>query len=117
MDFAFGETIIVWRAPAGRDKYGDRSYVEDHEIRGVGVEYRNAWEPPTTLHTAVDNREATVYEVRLFLPIGSDVLASDLIELPGDDLKYRVIGRPERWHHPMTGWDAGVRVYLKRIEG
>ena len=108
-----GETVIVWRRPA-RDKFGDTSYVEHHPIDRVVIEYGSQDEPnPNGVPTA--SRDLARYDATIYCPLGSDVLANDLIELAGD--QYHVVGRPQRPKHPVTGWSPGLVVRLRRIEG
>ncbi len=109
-----GETVTVWRRPA-RDRFGDTSYVEHHEIRGAVLEFGGQDEPNAN-GVATSNREMARYDATVYVPVGSDVLANDLIELV-DGEKYHVIGRPQRPKHPVTGWTPGVIVRLRRIEG
>ncbi|MGW4240912.1 hypothetical protein [Nocardia sp. NPDC004722] len=110
-----GDTVVVWRRPA-RDRFGDTSYVEHHEIHGVVVDY-GAQDEPNANGAPTADRELARYDATLYgVPIGSDVLANDLIELPDGD-KYHVVGRPVNPKHPVTGWTPGLIVKLRRIEG
>ncbi|NQE86648.1 hypothetical protein [Nocardia terpenica] len=109
-----GDTVIVWRRPA-RDRFGDTSYVEHHTIPETVIEYGSQDEPNANGAPTAD-RELARYDVTLYCPVGADVLANDLIELPDGD-QYHVVGRPQRPKHPVTGWTPGVVVRLRRIEG
>ncbi|MFI8976912.1 hypothetical protein ACIGO9_28800 [Nocardia asteroides] len=113
MMFIHGETVVVWRRPP-RDRFGDLSFVEHHEIDGVAIEYGSQDEP--NANGVPSDKAMARYDVTCYCPVGVDVLANDMIELPDGD-KYHVIGRPERPRHPRTGNSPGVVVRLRRIEG
>ncbi|WP_157978317.1 MULTISPECIES: hypothetical protein [Nocardia] len=109
-----GQPVTVWRRPA-RDKHGDTSYVEHHDIEGVAIIDGSQSEPnPSGVPSA--DRPLAEYDKTVVCPVGADVLASDLLELP-DGLQYRVVGRPQRPKHPRSGNQPGVIVNLRRIEG
>lgn len=107
-----GDTVGVLRSQ-GRDKFGDVSLDLHHEIHGVGIDWSST---DTTNSGEVENRAAVVSNVVMYCPVGTDILASDRVELPDGDT-YRVVGKPAPWKNPMTGWSAGVVVKLQRIEG
>ncbi|WP_280404956.1 hypothetical protein [Nocardia brasiliensis] len=109
----FGETITVLRRPA-RDKFGDQSYDAHHTVSGVGID----WRATDTDNSSgeLDFRSSVSSEVTLYCPRGTDILASDQIELP-DGQVYAVVGKPAPWRSPMTGWAPGVEVRAKRVSG
>lgn len=110
MTFPYGQMLPVLRRTTARDRYGDGGYFEEHhQIGPCGVSYGNAGE-------FTDNREATSTDAQVIAPLGSDVLASDQVELP--DGPYRVVGRPEPYgRHPMTGSTelSGLVIRLNRV--
>ncbi|WP_329405406.1 hypothetical protein OG563_26450 [Nocardia vinacea] len=109
-----GETLIVWRRPA-RDRHGDTSYVEHHEIDSVAIVYGSQDEPNPGGDPTAD-RPLARYELTCYCPVGSDVLANDIVEPPGGQ-KYHVVGRPIRPRHPRSNNSPAVIVYARRIEG
>lgn len=65
-----------------------------------------------------EDRAATVeWDVDLMVPYGADVVAGDVVSLPGDQARYQVHGRPARWRNPFTGWEAGTVARLKAVTG
>jgi len=114
MRFAHGETVTVLRRPA-RDKFGDTSYVAHHDIDNVAVDLRGSDEPNPSGAPTLDRPLAT-YDATAYMAVGSDVIASDIVEL-ADGTQYHVVGRPERPRHPRTGNQPAVIVRLRRIEG
>ena len=107
MTFPYGEMLPVLRRISTRDRYGDGGQFDvHHEIGPCGV----AWNE-TTENT--DGREAIVSDATVYAPTGSDVLATDQIELPDGD-RYRVVGKPARWgRHPVTGWQPANSVVIR----
>ncbi|HLT10774.1 MAG TPA: hypothetical protein VK028_08200 [Micromonosporaceae bacterium] len=62
------------------------------------------------------SRDAAMGAMRVFLPPGVDVLASDRLRLPGGGRDYEIIGEPLRWPSPTGGLDH-VELIVKRWEG
>lgn len=120
MNFSFGETVTILRptdrsrpGDAGRDRSGDRDESLDvhHTIENVGVDRSGtigADEPQGM-------GERLICDVVLYCPVGSDVLASDRVELEDDDAVYSVVARPVNWKSPFTGWNPGLVVKLKAV--
>jgi hypothetical protein len=105
--FAHGETVKVHRRPA-RDRTGDGAdYDFSHDIENVGIDWGASSEDD-------DRRETVLSSARLLCPAGSDVLASDRIELPDGDM-YRVDGKVARVKNPFSGWEPGVIVNVKAV--
>lgn len=52
----------------------------------------------------------------LYCPYGTTVDPTDRLRDGVGDV-WQVEGYPEHWRHPMTGWEAGTVVALKRMEG
>nr|WP_296763818.1 hypothetical protein [Rhodococcus sp. (in: high G+C Gram-positive bacteria)] len=116
--FLYGDTVSILRSAGKRDKFGDKTEKDfHHDVHQVGID----WEASEELKpgaTEVDNRQLIVSDVILYVPYGSDILASDHVELP-DGLTYKVNGRPiPRKQNPLTGgWTNTTVVKLTRIEG
>lgn len=111
--FGYGETVQVLSPVTSTDRYNNT--VEDWttptsvDIEGVGVEPRPSAEDNR------DGRNAVVSGFTLYLPAGSAVTAKNRMRVRGDD--YAVDGDPAQWRNPFTGWEPGVVVQTKRIEG
>lgn len=59
-------------------------------------------------------RDAVIVGPMLYAPFGSDIIAQDRIEVR--DKTYEVEGEPEDWVG-MSGWQAGMVVPLRRVDG
>ena len=107
-----GVTVKVLRIPPQpsgrkRDRFGDSAgFQAHHRITNVAVEWNNSTEPDA------GERELVQSDVTLYCPAGTDILASDRVELPDGD-EYFVVGKPQRWQSPFTGWKPGVVVQLR----
>ncbi len=116
-----GEVALVWSngvtvkvlrippQPSGRkrDRFGDSTgFQEHHRIANVAIEWESTTEPNP------GERELVQSDITLYCPAGSDILASDRVELPDGD-EYFVVGKPARWQSPFTGWQPGVVVKLR----
>ena len=111
-----GESITVLRR-SGRDKHGDTSLDSSHQVHGVGIFYGDSSTLlPGANSSQVDGRHAVENNVTLFCRKGSDILASDKIELP-DGSVLKVFGRPQPFSSPLSGWAPGVVVQLREIDG
>jgi hypothetical protein len=65
-----------------------------------------------------DRNRATVRDTRtMYVPHGTQILASDVIELPGEPGRWHAVGPVVDWTHPMTGWAPGGEVRLERVTG
>ena len=112
MLFVFGTTITVIRlTPGGTDVYGDAvtSTSSSTTITGCAVAPRYSTEP------AERGRQGVIVGLTLYAPTGSDILHTDTITIDG--VSYVIEGEPAEWHQPMTGWDPGIEVALKRVLG
>lgn len=111
-----GETITVLRS-ASRNKYGDTSYTESHQVHNVGIHYSDGRKVKTNDdESQVDNRDTFVTDITLFCPTGSDILVTDKIELP-DGSMCRVARKPFPTKSPFSGWTPGLVVNVRLIEG
>lgn len=116
MFFPNGDTVTILRS-GGRDKYGDTSYVESHEIHNVGIHYSDGRKVKSNDdESEVDNRDTFITEITLYCPIGSDILVTDKVELPDGSL-CRVARKPLPFKSPLTGWSPGISVNVRLIEG
>lgn len=104
--FPFGQTVTVIR-PSPRDRYGDSTDDSSRDIPGCAIAWGTSTE--STGSVAADRSETVQATVTVYMPPGTDITSRDHLILP-DGSRWRVTGRPNRWHHPMTGWDPGVEV-------
>ena len=111
--FPFGETIQVLSASTTTDRYSNTvenwATPSEVEVDGVGVEPR----PSSEDHR--DARNAVTSGFTLYVPAGTAVTAKNRIRVRGD--VYEVDGEPAEWRNPFTGWQPGLVVQTKRMEG
>jgi hypothetical protein len=111
-DPSFGETLRVVRTTTAEyDDYGDL-------IPGTGVETRTPVEG-CAVAPLKDGEDQDVDGVRIvdgwsvYLPFGTDLVASDLVEVRGVD--YHVDGVPGVWVNPYSpAHPRGVEVVVRR---
>lgn len=111
--FAYGETVQVLTAGTSTDRYNDT--VEDWSaptevpVDGVGVE------PRPSSESNQDARNTVVSGFTLYMPAGVTVTAANRVRVRGE--VFLVDGDPAVWRNPFTGWEPGVVVQTKRVEG
>lgn len=108
MSFPFGITITVLRQTV--DNFGNRTDGASHTIDDC------CFAPRGTPTEAVGDQDTVTYSDTVFAPFGSDVLATDRIQLP-DGSVWEVDGAPGNWQSPFTGSRAGMQIVLKRTTG
>lgn len=113
MNFAYGETVTRLRAPLVTDRYGsqvrDWANATRTDIPGGGLAPRPAGEEDG------QGREGVIIGWTWFAPAGTDILATDRVEVRGE--VHQVDGEPADWRSPFTGWHPGIAVNLRRVEG
>ena len=105
-------TIVIRHAtPGGVDQYGDpvSGSSADTEIAGAFVAPRES----ADVHDV--GRVGVIVGLTLYLPYGTDIGHGDQVLV--DDVLYEVDGEEGDWLQPMTGWQAGTTVALKRASG
>lgn len=109
MQFTYGVTATVER-PAGADRFGNPLAPTTHEVAGVAPAPGGSTEQSL-------NESIVEWDLDLLGPVDADIRAEDIVTLPGDPTRYQVVGRPQRFRHPMTNWQAGSVTRLKGVEG
>ncbi len=108
--YPFGETVQVLTAPA-RPKYGQPTPAPT-----VKATYTNcAVAPGDARGEDTFQRDTVEVALTVFLPPGADVTAVDKITVRGET--WDVVGEPQPTPSPLTGWDPGVPVALRRSTG
>ena len=113
--FPYGQTVTRLRRGTVVDPYSgqptlaDWDAADEVEIPGCAVAPVSATEAPT-----VDRDKLTTLRT-LYGPFGVDIKAEDRIRTADGDL-WNVIGDPEPWQHPMTGWEPGTVTHLEKWE-
>ncbi|WP_433568057.1 hypothetical protein ACQP1O_43215 (plasmid) [Nocardia sp. CA-151230] len=99
---------MVKDAPA-IDRTGDPiSDPAPRAVDGVGIELMST-------RSDTERRNTTISEYRLFFPAGDPIAAGAHIQLPGDTVWSRVVGKPHNWHSPLTSWEPGTVVLAERV--
>jgi hypothetical protein len=115
MDFPYGETVTRLRATTVTDPYsGEETSIDWGDPDGLAID-GCAVADGGSLEPLQDARNAVESDFDVLAPFGSDVLATDRLVVRG--LTCEVQGRPFDWHHPMTGWEPGMVVKAKIVEG
>lgn len=100
-------TIIVERV--GTDRFGNPTGPAQHQVEDC------AQFPAGSLERNF-GQETVEWDVDLFAPFTADIIAADVILLPGDTDRYQVQGKPQKWESP-DGWQPGMVVKLKAVSG
>lgn len=111
--FPFGETVQVLSSSSTTDAYNNT--VEDWATPTETAVADVAVEPRPSTEDNRDARNAVTSGFTLYMPAGSVVTAKNRIRVRGDD--YAVDGEPAEWRNPFTGWEPGLVVQTKRMEG
>lgn len=110
MTFAAGVTVSVER-PGGEDQYGIAKPPATHTVAGCGF-------APAGSSEQIDDESTVEWDLDLInQDAGADFAAQDVVLRPGDQQRYQVHGEPKRFRSPFTGWDAGLVVRLKGVQG
>lgn len=113
--FAHGETVTRLRATTTSNPYsGDSDRLDwtdpdTLDIPGCGVNPGGSNEPTQ------DARHAVITQPEVYAPAGADVLAGDRLLVRSRT--FDVDGDPQDWRSPFTGWQPGLVIKLKIVEG
>ena len=108
-----GERVEVLRPGSDVDRYGD-TLVDWSTVSAASVLTGCAVAPATSAENN-DGRSAVVDVVDVYAAVGADVLPSDRLVIRG--LVYEVVGSPEVWRSPFSGWEAGVKITARKVDG
>ena len=103
----YPDTVVRCR-PGGVDRFGDKGA----EVR---TEMAGAFAPASSSEDLVTRGDTVTTTATLYLPYGSDVVATDVIEISGR--RWHVDGEPAQWSSPLTGRRAVCSVPLKAVSG
>lgn len=117
--FAHGETVVRLRAPMVFDPYSATDTLAEWDdednppselpLHGVGVADGGSIEPEQDARNSVES------DFDVIVAAGTDVLPTDRLRIRG--LVCEVQGRPFDWLNPFTGWQPGMVVKAKIVEG
>lgn len=112
--FPNGQRVTRLRAPLTEDRYGDLHPDWSGDLEAVLFIVGVA--PTSTSDDLAAGRTSVLGGVALYFDHPDvDVQSTDRFDL-GDGHLWVVDGAVQRWRHPMTGWQAGAVVNLKRLE-
>lgn len=111
MIFPHGETATIIRAPLADDGYGNkaRDWSNSTRIESPGWGFA----PRPGDETATAGSQGVIVGLTGYGPPGADVLPTDRVEVRGE--VYEVVGEVGEWRSPLTGWEPGVEVALRRV--
>ncbi|MEV1331127.1 hypothetical protein AB0J20_16295 [Micromonospora costi] len=106
-----GETAVRVRAPLAGDGYGNQARDWNAAVRtelpGWGFAPRRGEEAPA------DGSQGVIVGLTGYGPPQVDVLPTDRLEVRGQ--VFDVVGEVGVWRSPLTGWEPGVEVALRRV--
>lgn len=113
MNLAKGVTVTRLRAAKVDDGYNgvrlDWSHPDRLDIPGC------AMAPRVEDERRQQGRQGVLEAWTAYLPYGSDVTFEDRLLTPHGT--FEVEGAPNPWRNPYTGRQAGMTVYLQRVDG
>ncbi|MAE64152.1 MAG: hypothetical protein CMJ18_07735 [Phycisphaeraceae bacterium] len=113
--FAHGETVTRLRGTAVVDPYSGEPTSTDWSAPDSLAIPGCAFNPGGSLEPVEAGRTPVVTTPEVYAPTGSDVLSGDRLVVRG--LTFDVVGRPQDWRSPFTGWAPGLVIPLKLWEG
>lgn len=114
--FLYGETVTRFRAAETLDPYSD-AYKPNWDVPPASIDDFDGWgvDDSKSAEPLEVGRDAVVTDFVLYRQEPADILPGDRVVVRG--FTCNVVGRPARWFHPMTGWDAGFVVRANIVEG
>lgn len=112
------DQVTILRAPVVTStRYGSRSRGERDWSHAERTAARANVQPGTATEAeaAGDGRDAVTTSIRVWLPRGTDVLATDRIEWDGRT--WEVLGEPQRFDPPRGTRLAHVRLTAQQVTG
>lgn len=113
--FPHGETVVRQRATSADNPYSGEAGDTDWTTPGLLTITGCAFDPGGSLEPTEQGRTAVITQPTLYAPPNSDVLAGDRLVVRGRT--WDVDGDPADWRSPFTGWEPGMAIKLKAVEG
>jgi hypothetical protein len=115
MTYPFGETVQVLDGSVGAVNYDG-----DTRTWPVKATYSNVPVAPADANGTggneyTDGRDTVIIGLTAYLPDGATIAATDRLSVRGD--LWEVVGQPQPWQSPYTGWRPGIPVALRRVTG
>lgn len=101
----------IRKDPGGIDAYGDPVTSTSTRVLldGAGVA------PRESSDITEQGRHGVIVGLNLYLPYGVDLDRDDQLEVDG--VLYEIEGDVGSWKSPLTSWEAGAEVALRRSAG
>jgi hypothetical protein len=118
--FPYGETVTVLTAATKVDRYSNQGEPSwdltptEADIEGCGLEPRVVGEGGSA-EPLLDARNAVTSGWTVYMPAGTAVNARNRIRVRGET--YDVLGEPQVWKSPLTGWEPGIIIQAVRTGG
>lgn len=110
--YPFGQTIHVLDGSGANTRYGEPAWnwpvKATYEKCAVGPRDANA----STGNEATFQQDTVEEGKTVYGPPGMNVSSVDRIRV--DDVDYDVVGDPQSWPSPYTGWNPGTLVLLQK---
>lgn len=113
--FPYGESVTVLRGTPVTDPYSGEETGTDWSTPTATVVTDCGVAPRLTPESPANDRTLIIEGYTVFMPYGTDVLATDRVVVRGDT--YDVDGDVGVWRNPFTGWEPGIEVNLKKVNG
>lgn len=113
--FAHGEPVEILSSVSIIDPYSGEPDGEDWGAPIVEATVSAGIVPGGSLEPVEVARNRVESDFDLLMDAATVVTSSNRVRFRG--LTCEVVGRPFLWRHPMTGWDAGLVVQAKIVEG
>ena len=107
------DPLTVLRAEVVPDRYNDRSRMNRDWDAAVPKSVIGHVQPLGSTETT-DNRDQVDTSIRVFLPAGTDVLATDRLAWNGQT--YEVDAAPQRWPSPFGG-EHHIELTARKVSG
>lgn len=114
--FPHGETAELLRGAEVEDPYSGETILDWDNPEVVETWHGIGIAPRATNEDIAVGRETVHSGLTLYaVPSNSTVHAHDRVKALGQ--VWEVDGEPARFKNPMTGWNPGLTVYLKKEDG
>ncbi len=115
MDFPYGETVVRQRGVSTSNPYSTEATELDWTTPTTLTINGCAFDPGGSSEPTEQGRNAVITQPTVYAPPGSDITAADRLVVRSRT--WLVDGDPAEYVNPFTGWEPGLVVKLKAVEG
>ena len=116
MQYPYGETVVILDGAAtSQDADGNDVSTWPTKATYTHVPVAPADGNGTGGNEDTAGRDLVVIGLTAYLPDGADVAAVDRATVRGET--WEIVGLPQPWASPFTGWRPGIPVALRRVTG